>query len=101
MSELTRRYARALYLVSPDEAALRETAGALMGDAALWEALISPAVEPAEKVRVLERLPFLSGPLLRFCCLLAEKWRTGCSDRYLTALAISWFRMNRTHFSSE
>ena len=35
MSELTRRYARALYLVSPDEAALRETAGALMGDAAL------------------------------------------------------------------
>ena len=75
MSELTRRYARALYLVSPDEAALRETAGALMGDAALWEALISPAVEPAEKVRVLERLPFLSGPLLRFCCLLAEKGR--------------------------
>ena len=31
----------------------------------------------------------------------AEKRRTGCPARYLTALAISWFRMNRTHFSSE
>ena len=46
MSELTRRYAQALYQVCPDEDGLRETAGALMGDAALWEALTSPAVEP-------------------------------------------------------
>ena len=45
MSELTRRYAQALYQVCPDEDGLRETAGALMGDAALWEALTSPAVE--------------------------------------------------------
>ena len=57
MSELTRRYAQALYQVCPDEDGLRETAGALMGDAALWEALTSPAVEPEAKGRVLARLP--------------------------------------------
>ena len=55
MSELTRRYAQALYQVCPDEDGLRETAGALMGDAALWEALTSPAVEPEKKGRVLAR----------------------------------------------
>ena len=68
MSELTRRYAQALYQVCPDEDGLRETAGALMGDAALWEALTSPAVEPEAKSRVLARLPALDGHglLLRF-----------------------------------
>ena len=35
MSELTRRYAQALYQVCPDEDGLRETAGALMGDVEL------------------------------------------------------------------
>ena len=77
MSELTRRYAQALYQVCPDEDGLRETAGALMGDAALWEALSSPAVEPEEKGRVLARLPALDGRglLLRFYRLLAEKGR--------------------------
>ena len=77
MSELTRRYAQALYQVCPDEDGLRETAGALMGDAALWEALTSPAVEPEEKGRVLARLPALDGHglLLRFYRLLASKGR--------------------------
>ena len=77
MSELTRRYAQALYEVCPDEDGLRETAGALMGDAALWEALTSPAVEPEEKGRVLARLPALDGrdTLLRFYRLLAVKNR--------------------------
>lgn len=77
MSELARRYAKALYEVSPDEAALRETAESLMGDEALWEALISPAVQPEEKSRVLSRLPVLDGHglLLRFYRLLAEKGR--------------------------
>lgn len=77
MSELARRYATALYAVSPDESALRETAGALMGDASLWGALISPAVQPEEKCRVLDRLPVLDGcgPLLRFYRLLAQKGR--------------------------
>ena len=77
MSELTRRYAQALYQVCPDEDGLRETAGALMGDAALWEALTSPAVEPEAKGRVLARLPALDGHglLLRFYRLLASKGR--------------------------
>ena len=77
MSELTRRYAQALYQVCPDEDGLRETAGALMGDAALWEALTSPAVEPEAKGRVLARLPALDGHglLLRFYRLLAFKGR--------------------------
>ena len=77
MSELTRRYAQALYQVCPDEDGLRETAGALMGDAALWEALTSPAVEPEAKSRVLARLPGLGegGPLPHFYRLLAEKGR--------------------------
>ena len=72
MSELTRRYAQALYQVCPDEDGLRETAGALMGDAALWEALTSPAVEPEAKGR-----PALDGHglLLRFYRLLASKGR--------------------------
>ena len=77
MSELAHRYAQALYEVSPDETALRETAKSLMEDAALWEALISPAVQPEEKGRVLTRLPVLDGHgvLLRFYRLLAEKGR--------------------------
>lgn len=77
MSELTRRYAQALYAVSPDEDGLRETAGALMGDSVLWEALTSPAVEPEEKARVLAKLPALDGHglLLRFYRLLAFKGR--------------------------
>ena len=48
-----------------------------MGDAALWEALTSPAVEPEAKGRVLARLPALDGHglLLRFYRLLASKGR--------------------------
>ena len=77
MMELARRYARALYEVSPDEAGLRETAGALMGNAALWDALCAPTVQPEEKARVLSRLPALVGHglLLRFYRLLARKGR--------------------------
>lgn len=87
MSELARRYAQALYGVSPDEDALRKTAGALMGDPALWEALISPAVQPEEKCRVLDRLPMLEGrgPLLRFYRLLAQKGRMALLSDILDA----------------
>jgi F-type H+-transporting ATPase subunit delta len=87
MSELARRYALALYAAAPDEAALRETAGALMGDAALWEALISPAVQPEEKARVLARLPVLSGrgQLLRFYRLLAKNERMALLPQILEA----------------
>ena len=92
MSELTRRYAQALYQVCPDEGGLRETAGALMGDAALWEALTSPAVEPEAKGRVLARLPALDGHglLLRFYRLLASKGRMALlSPLMLEALPLS------------
>ena len=77
MSELSRRYARALYDLAPDEEGLRSAAGALMGDAALWEALCSPAVQPWEKERVLDRLPVWEGRDARkgFFRLLAEKGR--------------------------
>ncbi|OUN07869.1 ATP synthase F1 subunit delta [Flavonifractor sp. An92] len=77
MNELSRRYARALYAVSPDGEGLRATAGALMEDAALWEALRSPAIQSWEKARVLERLPQLDGHTLlrQFYRLLAEKGR--------------------------
>lgn len=77
MNELARRYAAALYAVSPDEQTLRVTAQAIMSDAALWETLCSPAVQPWEKGHVLARLPLLDGHglLLNFYRLLAEKGR--------------------------
>lgn len=77
MSELARRYAEALYDLSPDEESLRATAQAMMADAALWESLRSPAVQAWEKEHILARLPVLEGHglLLRFYCLLAEKGR--------------------------
>ncbi len=77
MNELARRYAEALYAVSPDEETLQATAQAMMADAPLWEALCSPAVQAWEKERVLDRLPILDGHglLMRFYRLLAEKGR--------------------------
>lgn len=77
MNELARRYAQALYDLSPDEKVLRDTAQALMSDAAVWESLCSPAVQSWEKEHILARLPVLDGHslLLRFYCLLAEKGR--------------------------
>ena len=77
MNELARRYAAALYAISPDEKTLRATAQAMMSDASLWETLCSPAVQSWEKGRVLVRLPLLDGHglLLNFYRLLAEKGR--------------------------
>lgn len=77
MSELARRYAHALYGIFPDEGALERTAQALMGHAALWESLCSPAVQAEEKERILARLPVLDGQriLLSFYTLLADKGR--------------------------
>jgi len=77
MSDLASRYAQALYALSPDEQALRRTAGAMMEDSALWTVLCSPAIRAEEKGRVLERLPFLDGcgTLLHFYRLLADKGR--------------------------
>ena len=80
MSELARRYAQALYEVTPDEAGLRETAEALMGQSQLWAALCAPTVRAEEKKRLLARLPELErhGTLLRFYRLLAEKNTARC-----------------------
>lgn len=77
MSELSRRYAEALYDLAPDEKPLRDTAEAMMADAALWESLLSPAVQAWEKEHILSRLPELEGKdqLLRFYQLLADKGR--------------------------
>ena len=77
MTELARRYAAALYAVSPDEETLSATAQAIMDNAPLWESLCSPAVQAWEKDRVLTRLPLLDGHglLLNFYRLLAEKGR--------------------------
>ena len=77
MSELARRYAAALYAVSPDEKTLEDTARAIMDNVPLWESLCSPAVQAWEKERVLDRLPILDGHglLMRFYRLLAEKGR--------------------------
>ena len=51
MSELARRYAQALWQVSPDGEALERTARALMEEPALWEALecIRAALADAKK----------------------------------------------------
>ncbi|UQT50543.1 hypothetical protein M5E87_14875 [Flavonifractor plautii] len=49
MSELARRYAQALWQVSPDGEALERTARALMEEPALWEALCSPPSRPEKR----------------------------------------------------
>ena len=87
MSELARRYAAALYAVSPDEETLQATAQAMMADEALWEALRSPAVQAWEKTRILDRLPVLDGRglLLNFYRLLAEKGRMALLPEILEA----------------
>ena len=87
MSELARRYARALYECAPEERPLHDTADALMACAPLWEALCSPAVRREEKCRVLDRLPLLEGQeyLLRFYRLLARKGRMALLPQIVAA----------------
>lgn len=77
MSEIARRYAQALYQVSPAESELEETARVLMEQFPLWQALTSPVVQSREKERVLSRLDLLAGrpALLGFYTLLARKGR--------------------------
>lgn len=77
MSELARRYAQALYGISPDEEMLDATAQHMMKEPALWESLCSPAVQAREKEGILSRLPILDGHrvLMSFYALLAQKGR--------------------------
>ncbi len=87
MSELARRYAKALYEVSPDEAALHDSAHTLMDCPPLWEALCAPTIRWEEKCRVLDRLPELQGHdcLLRFYRLLASKGRMALLPEIVSA----------------
>ena len=98
MSELARRYAQALYEVTPDEAGLRETAEALMGQSQLWAALCAPTVRAEEKKRLLARLPELErhGTLLRFYRLLAEKNRMALLPEILEAFRALGLREKNT-----
>ena len=84
MGELADRYARAFLEAGGDQAQLARSALALEGEAALWEALTSPAVEPEEKRRVLSRLPELAppGPVSRLFGLMAERGRLPCCPRW-------------------
>lgn len=76
MSELSSRYAQALYEVCPDEPALRAAAGTLTASQALWEALNDPTVRPGEKKRVLSRvLDGTRDEVLHFLSLLCDKGR--------------------------
>lgn len=73
MSELARRYAQALWQVSPDGEALERTARALMEEPALWEALCSPAVQAGEKGRVLAGCP--GWRRAAHCRIFTASWR--------------------------
>ena len=77
MSELAARYAGALRELGCAEEDLRAAADFLRQNPALWDALVSPAVSPAEKGAVLSRLaPLKDRPLLlRFCRVLCDKGR--------------------------
>mgnify|MGYP005830641293 CR=1 FL=1 len=77
MGELADRYAQAFLEVGGDGAELARCAQQLEGEKTLWAALISPAVEPEEKRRVLARLPEVAppDPVGRLLSVMAEKER--------------------------
>ena len=77
MSTAATNYAAALQESGCTPDSLRETAAYLTGNRSLWEALLSPAIEPREKQAVLRRLPDFTDDkaLLRFYALLAERNR--------------------------
>ena len=77
MSELSHRYAAALYETGVEEAALSDVSAMLQGDEALWNALQSPIIRKPEKIAVLQGLSaqIADARLLAFLCLLIEKSR--------------------------
>lgn len=77
MGALADRYAQAFLEAGGDPDGLSRSAQVLEHTGPLWEALISPAVEPGEKRRVLARLPELAppGPVEGLLALMAEKGR--------------------------
>lgn len=87
MNRLAQRYAAALYELTPDEAAVTETMRFVVQDEALWTALTSPVLRPAEKKAVLAQLPLLQNKplLLHFFSLLCDKRRVELLPDILTA----------------
>ena len=76
MSELARRYAEACFGLSVQAGHFAAIARR-MGESPLRETMVDPSIDWREKVRVLDRLPWLSddAQLLRFLKLLAKKGR--------------------------
>lgn len=77
MSELSRRYATALYESGVSEASFSAAAHMLQDNAPLWDAFLSPVVRKPEKQGILQGLSMhiADDKLLTFFCLLAEKGR--------------------------
>lgn len=77
MRTLETRYALALLELTGDEAALEAGAARLMGEPALWQALLNPCIPAGEKDRVLCRAleGTAEGALLGFFRLLCRRER--------------------------
>ena len=77
MSEIAKRYAKALYELDQRTEVFCQIAYDLMQQPPLWEALCSPVLQVKEKEHILKRLPDLqSEPVyLSFYKLLVEKGR--------------------------
>lgn len=85
MSELARRYAKALFALHRDEPRLRKDA-ALLTQPALWTALRSPCIPLAQKNAVLERLLGQESPLfLNFYKLLCARGRISLLEEIVAA----------------
>ena len=77
MSQLSARYAAALYQTGCREQLLHDTAQLIFDNKELYDALLNPAIKVSEKEEVLKRLPFseCTENLMRFYALLAQKNR--------------------------
>ncbi len=77
MSQISARYAAALYQTGCREDLLRSTAQLILDNKELYGALLNPAVKVSEKKAVLKRLPFseCTENLMRFYMILAQKNR--------------------------
>ncbi len=86
MSEITRRYAKALHEVGVGDEALRTAISVITEDANLRAALEHPTIPSNQKMEVLKKLPIINqNPhLLRFFSLLFEKGRFSLLSEIMT-----------------